>query len=367
MAQTNIANLIDPEVLADYVDKKLVDKSVFLAVAENDDTLVGNEGDELTFPVYNYIGDATVVAEGQEIPTSALTTGSEKVKVYKLAKGAEVTDESVLSAKGDPVNEVANQEALALASKLDSDMKALIDDKVDLGEIPHIAITSLDSDTVIDLEAVFGEDLNDKPMALIANGASLASLRKDSNYINGSEIQTERLLNGAIGELWGAQILPANRAKSNVYLIKSGAIRFVNKRGTNIETERYASRKCTGIFGDKIVAPYVYKKNDIVVGKKYSDVNVTEDLIDTVAVDTKTKISLSKFANAVPQNVTGKFYAKLASAEVSKPTFGSAMTMTGYTEITGDSVEITTSTNTHYAVVFVDADNKPYVFESATI
>ena len=49
---TKLANLINPQVLADFVDKKLIDKIVFAPLAEVDTTLVGNPGDTLTFPAY---------------------------------------------------------------------------------------------------------------------------------------------------------------------------------------------------------------------------------------------------------------------------------------------------------------------------
>ena len=52
MATTKLANLINPQVLADYVDAKLSDKVVFAPLATVDDTLVGNPGDTLSFPSY---------------------------------------------------------------------------------------------------------------------------------------------------------------------------------------------------------------------------------------------------------------------------------------------------------------------------
>lgn len=49
---TKLANLIDPEVLADYIDVKLIDKIVFAPLAAVDTTLVGNPGDTIKFPSY---------------------------------------------------------------------------------------------------------------------------------------------------------------------------------------------------------------------------------------------------------------------------------------------------------------------------
>lgn len=49
---TKLANLIDPEVLADYIDVKLINNIVFAPLATVDTTLVGNPGDTIKFPAY---------------------------------------------------------------------------------------------------------------------------------------------------------------------------------------------------------------------------------------------------------------------------------------------------------------------------
>jgi hypothetical protein len=49
---TKLANLINPEVLADYIDKKLINKIVFAPLATVDTTLVGAAGDTIKFPSY---------------------------------------------------------------------------------------------------------------------------------------------------------------------------------------------------------------------------------------------------------------------------------------------------------------------------
>lgn len=50
---TKLENLFDPEVVADYIDKKLVDGIRLSPLARIDTTLVGRPGDELTMPYYS--------------------------------------------------------------------------------------------------------------------------------------------------------------------------------------------------------------------------------------------------------------------------------------------------------------------------
>ena len=50
---TLLADLIDPQVIADYIDKKLIDAIRLAPLAKIDTTLVGRPGDELTMPYYS--------------------------------------------------------------------------------------------------------------------------------------------------------------------------------------------------------------------------------------------------------------------------------------------------------------------------
>lgn len=52
MAVTYLNDLIDPEVLANFIDKKLVDNIRLAPLAKIDTTLVGRAGDEISLPFY---------------------------------------------------------------------------------------------------------------------------------------------------------------------------------------------------------------------------------------------------------------------------------------------------------------------------
>ena len=122
MANTVKANVIIPEVLADYVETKLTDKSVFAPIAVIDNTLENRgEGDSIKFPKYSYAGKAAGVNEGSSIGATNLSTTSVTKTVSKIAKGIGITDEAMLSAYGDPQEEIAKQLATAIDDKVDDD------------------------------------------------------------------------------------------------------------------------------------------------------------------------------------------------------------------------------------------------------
>lgn len=68
MAQTQISNLVNPEVMADMISAALPNAIRFRGIANINTDLQGRPGSTLSFPAWSYIGDATEVAEGQPIP-----------------------------------------------------------------------------------------------------------------------------------------------------------------------------------------------------------------------------------------------------------------------------------------------------------
>ena len=49
---TMLADLLDPQVVADYIDKKLIDNIRFAPLATIRTDLMGRPGDEVTVPYY---------------------------------------------------------------------------------------------------------------------------------------------------------------------------------------------------------------------------------------------------------------------------------------------------------------------------
>ena len=132
MAQVNttygtyLSALFNPQVVADLIDTKLTNKMVFAPLARIDTTLEGRAGNTVTMPYYSYIGAASTVSEGYDIPLTKLTQTTTSVTIVKYGKAVQLTDEAVLSGYGDPLGEAATQIAVALDDAIDNALLAAL-------------------------------------------------------------------------------------------------------------------------------------------------------------------------------------------------------------------------------------------------
>lgn len=210
--RTFLTNLVDPEVLADMVSGK-VEKYIRVSpFAQIDNTLQGRPGSTVTVPYYGHIGNAVVVAEGEQIPVEKLTTGTKEYTVHKIGKGITITDEAVLSGYGDPVNQGAKQLAQSIAQKVDQDA---IDELYKADQL-FVASSKLNYNAVVDGIDVFNEEFN-SPKILFINPAQVTSLRKDSNFISADKygVGTNVMMYGEIGMIANARIVVSKRVRLN--------------------------------------------------------------------------------------------------------------------------------------------------------
>jgi N4-gp56 family major capsid protein len=251
MAQTKLANMINPEVMADMISAQLPNLIRFSPLANIDNTLVGRPGDTVTVPKFSYIGDAADVAEGAPIDLELLTTSSDTFSIKKAGKGLELTDESLLSGYGDPLGEAQRQLSLSIANKVDND--ALVALATTPLVHPTAAGGKLDVATVDAAQQVFGdEELGS--MVLLANPKDAAVLRADAAnaWTRASELGDTIVKNGTFGEVLGAQVVRSNKlAEGTAYLVKPGALAIYMKRDVMVESDRDITTKTTVITADE--------------------------------------------------------------------------------------------------------------------
>ena len=253
---TKLANLFNPQVVGDMINAKLVDAIRFSPLCKVDTNLVGRPGNTITLPSYAYIGDATVVGEGEDIPISQLTESTVEATVAKVGKGVQVTDEAVLSGYGDPLGEAVSQIVVSIASKVDNDVLTVLEG---IGSDMTSNATAFTTDAVADALVKFGEDI-DGEKVLLVSAEDYAILRKADDWCPASEIAANLIINGAVGQIHGCQVVISNKLKGKKasYIVKPGALSLILKRDTLVETDRDIINKSNVLTADKHYVAYLY-------------------------------------------------------------------------------------------------------------
>lgn len=282
---TKIADLINPQVMADMISAKIQKKIVVAPFAKIDTTLVGVPGNTITVPKYGYIGDAEDVAEGVAAGTVKLSTGSTTVTVKKAMKAVELTDEAILSGYGNPVGETNNQLAKAVAAKVDNDaMDAL--QKATL--IYDGSTAGISYNSIVDAIDLFDEEVNSEKVMFI-NPKQVTVLRKDANFISADKYAGQVILTGEIGMIANCRIVPSKKVpvvkvgdstKVDCYacpIVKlnndaeteddAAALTIYLKKDTSVETERNTLARLTDVSVDKHYAAALTNESKVVLAK----------------------------------------------------------------------------------------------------
>lgn len=280
---TILENLIDPEVMAPMISAKLTKAIVATPFAKIDTTLQGRPGSTITVPKYDYIGDAEDLAEAVKANVAQLTTDTAEYTIKKAVKQVQLTDEAVLSGYGNPVGETNNQLGLAIASKVDNDvMDALLTAQVVADGNEDKAISY---DGIVDAIDYFNEEENVEKVMFISP-RQVSELRKDENFISRDKYGNQVMINGEIGMVANARIVPSRKivAKNGTYTCpivqlrpesqtgdETAAVTIFLKRNVNVETQRDLTNYTTLIGADEHYVAALTDESKVVLAKFLAD------------------------------------------------------------------------------------------------
>lgn len=281
MAQTKIANLVNPEVMGDMIAAKLPKKLQVIPFAAIDRTLEGVPGNTIKVPSYTYIGDAEDVNEGVEAGVVVLGTSTKTATIKKAMKAVELTDEAVLSGYGDPVGNAENQLALAIAAKIDNDaMDALLKTNTRKFDSKTKAISY---DVIVDAIDLFEEEVNTEKVMFV-NPNQVTTLRKDPNFISADKYPNNVVMTGEIGMIANTRIVATSKVAldttSAFYtcpIIKlthddeteqdTAALTVYIKRDPNVEVDRKSLKRSTEISIDEFYTVAVSDDSKVVLAE----------------------------------------------------------------------------------------------------
>lgn len=258
MAKTFVTDLIIPEVIGDSVRKKMGNLIKLAPLAEVDGNLQGQAGNSITLPSWNYIGEASDVAEGVQITPEKISAGAINVSVKKAVKDIAMTDESVLATNGEVVGEVEHQLAVSIANKIDADMFAQAQATATSADVPQIgqqlASATLDQAGLAQLRIYFGEELEDT--YLVINTAEYAKILSMPEFVSVGSGQG--FMTGHVGHVMGLNIVVSGRCPVGTgVLLQRGGLGLAIKRNVNTESDRDMSTRSTTLGVDAHYACYV--------------------------------------------------------------------------------------------------------------
>lgn len=254
---TKIADLINPQVLADMISAELPNAITFAPLAVVGTRLEGRAGNTLTLPKFGYIGDASEVAEGDDIPIAKMTTSETEVTIKKAGKGVELTDEAILNGYGDNVGEAKSQIVMSLANKIDNDM---------LASLKTSTLTASGAMTVAGLitaKAKFGEKVN-QPSVLIVNSTNYVKIASEIVSLENTD---KVLMDGVVGKVAGMQVAISDKlSATEFFIVATGALGLEYKRRVLVEKDRDIISKTNVITGDVHYATYLRDESKAIKG-----------------------------------------------------------------------------------------------------
>lgn len=250
---TMLADLINPQVMADMISAKVEEKVRIIPYAKLDTTLQGNTGDTVTIPRFKFIGEAVDVAEGEDIPIRQMGTDTAQYRIKMAGMGVELTDMAVLSGKGDPVGQANKQLADSISQKCDMDaMDALYEASTSYSNTKAISYNGVVS--AIDL---YEEEVNSEKVMFV-HPKQTTQLRKDADFISREKYGNKVMIDGEIGMIANTRIVPSKRVKLVKYAKNaSGTITIVADSTTESSTALHLSTVMKNYVGELAVGDKV--------------------------------------------------------------------------------------------------------------
>lgn len=273
--------LIKPEVYAGLVREKIAGKVKILQLAKELENLdeFKEVGETVVFPKWKYIGDATELALKGKITPVELEQTSTTATVTHVAKGVKIYDRENKTAIGNQIEEGADQLAIAIARKLDTDLLAELNANVIL-KYATAADKAITEDELIAALGLFGDDQDRENFS--EGGIVINSLLMPSFYKMDSFVSTQNTLsadgngiirNGLFGYFLGIPVYVADKGTLDgtecvTYILQNGALGYKTKKNIDIEEQRIADEKATGIYADMMYAVKLLDDSKAIIVRK---------------------------------------------------------------------------------------------------
>lgn len=285
MAVTKLSDIINPQVMGDFIGAKIEALCKLTPYAHVDTTLQGTAGDTKTVPCWNYIGDAEdFEADGEnEMPTAKLTAGTRTFTIKCAGKAVGILQKAINSGLGDPVGQANLQLVKSLAGKIDNDLMDAVYEATNI----HDTKAVIGYNGIVDANAKFEDEEDGIEKVLFIHPNQEADLLKEEAFLSADRFEAGVAVKGSIGKIAGAWVKKSKKVKlvENQYLCP-----IVKLEADSAETE-YTE--------DELPALTIFIKQDTEVDHEWFPKKQRHDITATkyygVALTNEAKVVIAKF------------------------------------------------------------------------
>lgn len=211
MTVTKLENIINPQVMGNFISAKLQAVCKLTPYAKVDTTLQGVPGDTKTVPCWNYIGDAEDydAESGKEIETVKLTASTKNFTIKCAMKSVGIFQKAINSGFGDPVGQANIQLVKSMAQKIDNDLMDCCYEATTV--VKHDGVICYNG--IVDASTKFGDEENDIEKVMFINPNQEADLLKDPSFLSADKFEAGVAVRGSIGKIAGAWIKKSKKVK----------------------------------------------------------------------------------------------------------------------------------------------------------
>lgn len=236
---------IVPEVFADLAQASFTGKVKVLgssAVIE-DNTLVGQPGETISFPKWGTLGDLDDLTTGTAMTPVSMSQTDSSATIKEAGKAVVINDRdklTILGGVGGSESEALRQFGVLAARKVDGDLITAAVAGAGHALAPS-AGTKISWSVLVDHFAQYGDEFEPDEFAGIwINSAQMADLFKDSQFIDASKIGDNSVVRrGTLGNIGGIPVNLSNRVSAgSVLSLKTAALGALYKRKPLVEQDR---------------------------------------------------------------------------------------------------------------------------------
>ena len=253
MSYTALANIVNPEVLADQISAKFPDQMVFgnTNLVEIDTTFpLGSPGTVFTIPQWKRIAAFASLTEGTAMTPSNITTAKENATVQRAGGAYAVYDIDTLVSKSDPLSEISTQIGQQAARYIDNQVMLEAKKTPNVVDISGVSSGLWDQNTLV--KALIST-LGDNYMQMLAGGRVVMHSKTYQDLLVTGAIQNnyqsnmDTLKTGFIPMISGIPISVSDLVTTSTvsgttfytaYVVGPGSLALFYQRNVNVEFDR---------------------------------------------------------------------------------------------------------------------------------